>query len=266
MTNDFSAYRGGGRGFPTLDGPLPVNPKDLSNQVVQTLRSAILSGRLRTGEFIRIGAAAEALGVSATPIREALLTLRGEGFVESLPNRGFRVSALSRQDIEDAYMVQGFVAGEMAARSAANCSEDVVVRLERLQADITDAFENGHPEVVDRANEEFHRLVYATGKSPKLSLFLGIALRYVPHDPGVRIEGWADATAYDHNEVIEAFRERDAERARRAMETHIEHAKNLLLSHLEVIWKRDQDRGDRHPVAQLSVDAGPGGSPGVEGT
>ncbi len=244
VTDELSAYRGDGGGFPVLEGALPVNQRDLTHQVVQTLRSAIISGRLRPGEFIRIGAAAEALGVSATPIREALVTLRGDGFVELLPNRGFRVSALSRQDIEDAYLVHEFVAGELAARSALNRSDEVVARLEDLQAEITSAFESGRHEAVDRANEEFHRLIYAGGNSSKLALFLGIALRYVPNAQDVKIEGWADATAHDHNEILEAFRDRDPERARRAMVAHIEHAKNLLLSHLEAAEEqRSQTRG-----------------------
>jgi DNA-binding GntR family transcriptional regulator len=233
VTDFLAAYRGDGAGFPALDGPLPVNPQDLSHQVVQTLRSAIISGRLRPGEFIRIGAAAEALGVSATPIREALVTLRGDGFVELLPNRGFRVSTLSRQDIEDAYLVHEFIAGELAARSALTSSDEVVARLEDLQAEIASAFESGRHETVDKANEEFHRLIYAGGNSPKLGLFLGIALRYVPNAQDDKIEGWAHATAHDHNEIVEAFRDRDPDRARRAMVAHIAHAKTLLVSHLE---------------------------------
>src|SRR5690349_11568762 len=133
MTEELPPHRNARSGFPELDGPLSVNNRDLTHQVVQTLRSAIISGRLRPGEFIRIGAAAEALGVSATPIREALVTLRGDGFVELLPNRGFRVSAFSRRDIEDAYLVHEFIAGELAARSAVVMSDDDVKRLQDLQ-------------------------------------------------------------------------------------------------------------------------------------
>jgi DNA-binding GntR family transcriptional regulator len=243
MTDFLPDHRGDAGGFPVLDGPLPVNPQDLSHQVVQTLRSAIISGRLRPGEFIRIGAAAEALGVSATPIREALVTLRGDGFVELLPNRGFRVSALSRKDIEDAYLVHEFVAGELAARSALNSNDEVLARLEDLQAEITSAFEGGRDDAVDRANEEFHRLIYAGGNSPKLALFLGIALRYVPNARDSKIEGWADATAHDHNEIVEAIRDRDPDRARRAMVAHIEHAKNLLLLHLESADEQQERAG-----------------------
>jgi DNA-binding GntR family transcriptional regulator len=99
--------------------------------------------------------------------------------------------------------------------------------------------------MVDKANEEFHRLIYANGGSPKLGLFLGIALRYVPNAEDANIAGWADATAHDHKDILEAFLERDADRARDAMVAHIEHAKRLLLSHLEAARAQQPQEGFR---------------------
>jgi DNA-binding GntR family transcriptional regulator len=226
--------------------PLPADHRDLTQLVAQNLRSAIISGRLRPGEFIRIGAAAEALGVSATPIREALVTLRGDGFVESLPNRGFRVMTLSRRDIEDAYLVHRFVAGELAFRAALNLSAEALSRLEVLQEEISRAVEQGDHTAVDEANEQFHRIIYAAGGSPKLSLFLSTALRYVPRAEDADIEGWDDATAHDHKDVLAALQHRNPDRARMAMVAHIEHAKDLLLQHLQ----SGTEPGPDWPVAQ----------------
>ena len=234
MSDDLSDNGWGGANLtPPAGGLVPTNHKDLTHDVVQNLRSAIISGRLRPGEFIRIAMTAQALNVSATPVREALVALRGDGLVESKPNRGFRVVALSRKNIEDTYLVHRFVAGELAARAAVSLDTVAVDRLQALQEQIVVAHAEGRRDLVGNANEEFHEIIYAGGQSPKLSLFLGIALRYVPRSPYREIKGWAAAAVHDHDDILVALRERDPDCARSAMVAHIEHALSLLLLHLE---------------------------------
>ena len=72
----------------------------LSEEVADHVRARIMSGEVRPGEFIRLDETAAALGVSVTPVREALLTLRGEGLVDLVPRRGYLVSPMSREDVE----------------------------------------------------------------------------------------------------------------------------------------------------------------------
>ena len=76
--------------------------EQLSDEVAGHLRTAIMSGTLRPGTFVRLDETAAALGVSITPVREALRTLRGEGMVQLEPNRGHVVSAFTRDDIDAA--------------------------------------------------------------------------------------------------------------------------------------------------------------------
>ena len=90
----------------------------LSDEVAAHLRGLIMSGRMRPGERVRLEEMAEQLGVSITPVREALLTLRGEDMVELEPRRGYVVAPLSKQDILDVFTLQGDIAGELAARAA----------------------------------------------------------------------------------------------------------------------------------------------------
>src|SRR5689334_13844792 len=97
---------------------MPMRPQ-LSEEVAGHLRSQIMSGRVRPGDRIRLEEVAEQLGVSITPVREALLTLRGDGMVELEPRRGYVVAPMSRQDILDVFTLQGDIAGELAARAAA---------------------------------------------------------------------------------------------------------------------------------------------------
>ena len=87
----------------------------LSDEVAGHLRAAIMSGTLRPGTFIRLDETAAQLGVSITPVREALLTLRGEGMVRLEPHRGHVVLPLTRRDIEDIFWLQSIIAKELAA-------------------------------------------------------------------------------------------------------------------------------------------------------
>src|SRR6202453_4979716 len=94
----------------------------LSDEVAGHLRAAIMSGHLRPGTFIRLDETAARLGVSITPVREALLKLRGEGMVKLEPHRGHVVLPLTRQDIEDIFWLTATIARELA-RSEEHTSE-----------------------------------------------------------------------------------------------------------------------------------------------
>src|SRR6201995_6197434 len=95
-----------------------VRREQLSDEVPARLRIDIMTGALRPGTFIRLDETAASMGVSITPVREALRTLRGEGMVQLEPNRGHVVSAFTRGDIEDIFWMQATIA-EQLARSAA---------------------------------------------------------------------------------------------------------------------------------------------------
>ncbi|MGV9423341.1 GntR family transcriptional regulator [Streptomyces sp. NPDC003656] len=76
------------------------------------------SGEARPGDFLRTERVAEAVGVSSTPVREGLLALRSEGFVQLVPRRGFVVAPFTRQDVRDLFWAQAQLSGELAARAA----------------------------------------------------------------------------------------------------------------------------------------------------
>src|SRR2546430_2848169 len=110
----------------------PLRRAQLSDEVAGHLRAAIMSGALRPGTFIRLDETAAKLGVSATPVREALLKLRGEGMVQLEPHRGHVVLPLSRQDVDDIFWVQATIARELAI-SATECITEVeIVHIEHL--------------------------------------------------------------------------------------------------------------------------------------
>jgi DNA-binding GntR family transcriptional regulator len=205
----------------------------LSDEVAAYVRELILTGALRGGEFVRLDRVAADLQISATPVREGLLALRGEGFVTLEPRRGFMVRPLSTQDIHDVFFVQAQIAGELAARATANLTDADLAELEHTQAELDAAGRAGDTAKVEERNNAFHSRVNRLAKSPKLVWFLSLALQYVPRRLSGTISGWTNASIHDHQPILAAFRARDPEAARREMERHIRHAGALLAAHLE---------------------------------
>ena len=210
----------------------------LSDDVATYVRDLIVSGQVRAGEFLRLESLADQLGTSVTPVREALLSLRGEGFVILQPRRGFVVAPFTKRDILDIYQVQGYLAGELAARACGALSPEDVDRMREIQVELTKAHENDEPEEVERLNHEFHRAINVAARSPKLSQFLVTATRYSPRLFFSNIAGWTQASADDHDAILAALADADTERARTAMRQHVVNAGALLADHLEAegLW------------------------------
>jgi DNA-binding GntR family transcriptional regulator len=247
----------------TLEPPSVLTPRTskyahrsaLSKEVADTLRSLIMSGELRQGEFIRLDRVAEELSVSVTPVREGLLMLQGEGFVTLEPRRGFVVAPLSAADVADIFYVQASLAGELAARAKRNLDPEQLGALNRLQASLEAAIALGRIEDdAVTANHEFHRAVNLSAASPKLAWFLVLAVRCVPTRFFATIEGWGRASIDDHARILKAFEEGDAEDARRTMADHYRHAGDLLVAHLAWRLNTDSDGATpQHTLADESV-------------
>jgi len=204
----------------------------LSDEAASYVRELIMSGRLRPGDFIRQEALADELGMSATPVREGLLALRGEGFVHLEPRRGFLVADLSPSDVRDLFDAQALLAGELAARSSQALSNPALAELGDLQDRLHEAAVVGSVDDVESLNHAFHRLVNSSAGAPKIAWTLSVAVRYVPRRFFASIEGWPDASVHDHSTILAALVARDAESARAAMADHFRHAGELLVAHL----------------------------------
>jgi DNA-binding GntR family transcriptional regulator len=225
------------------------NRLPLSDEVATYVRALIMSRSMRPGEFVRLEKIAEELGVSATPVREGLHALRGEGFLEFEPRRGFVVAPLSPEDIEDLFLVQADIAGELAARAARVATPDVVRELRRLQSALDEANAAGQMDRVVELNHRVHKTINLLAASPKLSFMLSVAVRYVPQPFFVTIEGWVSAAVHDHGRVFAALEANDPDDARAGMRTHILHAGTLLAQHF-------RQKGLAEEAGSAAIDTG----------
>jgi DNA-binding GntR family transcriptional regulator len=207
--------------------------RQLSDEVASHVRELIMSGRLRPGEFIRQERIAEELDLSATPVREGLLSLKGEGFVQLKPRRGFVVAALSAADVRDLFTAQALLAGELVYRAAERITDDEWHELNQVHQQLRKATAAGDGEAVELLNHEFHRRINLIAGAPRLAWMLSISTKFAPRRFFATIPGWSRASAQDHAAIIKALRDRDGERARGAMMRHMENAGQLLAANFD---------------------------------
>lgn len=183
----------------------------MSDEVAGRLRAAIMSGTLLPGTFIRLDETAAQLGVSITPVREALRTLRGEGMVLLEPHRGHVVAPLSRRDVEDIFWLQATIATELAAAAAERITDEEVAELVRLTDDLEATVETGEAEAIAVAEFRFHRSLNHTTGRIKLAWFLLHVARYMPPLIYASDPAWGVAAVANHRELIAALRRRDVD-------------------------------------------------------
>ncbi|MEE2030829.1 GntR family transcriptional regulator [Rhodococcus chondri] len=210
----------------------------LSDEVADHLRGMIMAGALRPGDFVRLDETAAELGVSVTPVREALLTLRGEGMVESAPNRGYRVAPMTSTDVDDIFWLQGQIAVELALRAVDRADDDDLDRLTACNhalRELVTLREGVMPDVerIAEAEFEFHRELNRIAGSPKLAWFLNTAARTIPYRLYARDSSWCVLAVESHDRLIAALRARDHNEVISQTLLQFDDAAARLLAHRE---------------------------------
>jgi len=194
-----------------------------------------MSGQLRPGEFIRLDAMASQLGVSVTPVREALVLLRAEGMVRLLPRRGYVVAPLTRQDVDDLFEVQVYIGAEIVARAVKQIDSASLDKLAAENRALQAAIRAKDSEAIMRHEYEFHRVLNAAAQSRKLAYMLNNATRYLPRGFYGADAQWRQAAAGDHKAILDALTAGDLEATQAATTKHIRDGKARLLDHLDSI-------------------------------
>ncbi|WP_077078035.1 GntR family transcriptional regulator [Mycobacterium numidiamassiliense] len=187
----------------------PLRRAQLSDEVAGHLRAVIMSGSLRPGTFIRLDETAAQLGVSVTPVREALLKLRGEGMVQLEPHRGHVVLPLTAQDIDDIFWLQATIARKLAAAATDQITDAEIDELERINNMLAAAVGTSDPETVSGIEFAFHRVFNQASGRIKLAWFLLNAARYMPVLVYAADPQWGIAAVENHSLTIAALRRRD---------------------------------------------------------
>jgi DNA-binding GntR family transcriptional regulator len=204
----------------------------LSDDVARFVRRRIFDGTYSAGSYVRLDQLAAELGISVTPVREALFALRAEGLISQQPRRGFVVLPVTGRDVTDVANVQGYVGGELAARAAINITGEQLRELKQIQAELEEAYAGDDTERTVRLNHEFHRAINVAADSPKLAQLMSQITRYAPESVFPAIEGWPEQSIKDHRRILSALKRHDEGLARTAMSEHLAAGAIPLIDHL----------------------------------
>ncbi|MGO4572356.1 GntR family transcriptional regulator [Microvirga sp. 2TAF3] len=202
----------------------PIARPSLHDAIVTRVRDMIIEGHLAPGSRIHEGNLGNELGVSRTPLREALKFLASEGLVELSPGRGAVVRQFSPKDVHDSLVVLGDLEG-LAGRLACEHATDAEIKEVRdLHDRMMEMYASRDRLPYFKLNQNIHSAILRLSKNEALAYVHGILqarLRRIRYIGNEGPEKWAGAVA-DHEEIISALEARDAERLSRVLNAHME--------------------------------------------
>lgn len=215
------------------------NARSLSGQIYDTLRGRILRREIPPGEKLTLRELAESLGMSITPVRDAVSLLAADRLVAVSPRRGTVVVSVTPNDLREVYFIRSLLepgAAEIAATSLSETELHALTQIE-LRLERTSSKRESDPDAYMRAltiDAEFHVAIIQGARNRSLdALYAGvrsqcIAFRAILPNP------FRDDSrrAAHHRAIIEALRSRDGVRARQAMEIHLRSAQDDILPNL----------------------------------
>jgi DNA-binding GntR family transcriptional regulator len=209
----------------------PSLARTASAAAADLIRQAVIDGRIAPGQRLKEAELAQQLGISRTPIREALLVLQTEGLLEATPNRGATVRAYDAAELEEMYELRAVLEGHAARRAAARVN---AAQLDELRASC-DRFalllESDDLTALVAENNLFHDVILDAAGSERLRgmvrqvVALALVYRsYVGYSPAQ-----ASASLHTHLQLVTALEQGDGERAELVMREHVFEARDVLV-------------------------------------
>lgn len=207
--------------------------KGQAQRAYEEVRGLILRGAYNPGQRLHEEELAAAVGVSRTPIREALRQLHSEGLVRVVPHRGTRVTDLTPSEVLGSYEVRAVLESAAARLAATRLTDTDLAQLRRCQDEMESVVRTGSPREIDQVaelNRAFHRVILTAAGNPELANSLGAVIvpplhRRFWHDPVARRRSF-----FYHREMIAAFEAGDEQWAEAVTKAHLLAAR-VSLSH-----------------------------------
>lgn len=217
-----------------IDDTLKVSMNEylpLRDVVFNTLRKAILMGDLGPGERLMENQLAEKMGVSRTPIREAIRKLELEGLVVMVPRKGAQVAEITVKDVKDVLEVRGALE-ELAVRLACKkITEEAVQNLQSTMKKFTEALENDDLEQLIHLDIEFHDIIFESTENEKLIQIINNLREQVYRFRAAYLQQKAVHLTIDeeHRSITAAIMKQDVEEAARLTVEHIRNQERSVI-------------------------------------
>jgi DNA-binding GntR family transcriptional regulator len=226
-----------------------IRADSLREQVSRALEAALVSGELKPGAIYSAPALAERFGVSATPVREAMLDLVKDGFIEVVRNKGFRVLEMSETDLDQISQIRLMLEVPSTASAAAVLTPEKFEMLARVADEISGAASRGDIIRYLDADRRFHVELTATLGNPRLTDLVDRfrrQTRLFGLDDLAR-SGRLNASAQEHHELLVTLRAGDVDAVTRLMNAHIGHTRGLWAG-------REESPGQSPPESSEQAD------------
>ncbi|MFZ5646213.1 MAG: GntR family transcriptional regulator [Bacillota bacterium] len=210
------------------------NYKPLREMVFESLREAIIQGRLKPGERLMEMQLAEEMGVSRTPVREAIRKLELEGFVVMIPRKGAYVSGISVKDIVDVFEVRAALEALAAGLAAERVTDKELEELERSLVQATELGDKAELDAIVETDTNFHELIYKACRNERLVQIVTHLKEQIQRFRTTSLSqpGRSKDALYEHRAIVEAISERNTDLAQALAREHVENAEQSLLNAL----------------------------------
>jgi len=207
-----------------------LSNNSLSDQVFNALQNEILNGTFAPGDALIELRICDTLGVSRTPVREAISKLELEGLVRTIPNKGAFVVGINDKDIRDIYTIRMYVEGLAARWSAENITPEQLEQLRDI-VELQEFYVSRNDLVqVWQLDTRFHELLYISCNSPVLKNTLTSFHHYIQKARELSIEtpGRAGPSVQEHRAIFEALEKHDGDHAEKLVAEHIRNARTNM--------------------------------------
>lgn len=213
----------------------------LRGRVFNKLREDILSGKYQEHEELKEVAIGEELGVSRTPVREAFRQLELEGLIQIVPNKGAYVTGITAKDVKDIYMIRSYLEGMCARLVTEKITDEQLDELEENVYLASYHASKGHMEQMAELDNRFHHILYEACDSKMLQKLLQDFHEYVMRirKKTLSTKERGIASNEEHKQIMEAIKERNAEKAEHLASLHMNNAyENMVKNGLYEIYKQ----------------------------
>ncbi len=209
--------------------------KSLSRQVFEKLQKDILEGKYQTNEKMVEMTLSKELGVSRTPIREALRQLELEGLVVLVPNKGIYVNNITQKDVEDIYIIRGLIEEQCAKWACDNINEKQLAELEEVVYLSQFYYDKGDFESLLSLDNKFHLIMYEASGSKILKNFLTDLHKYVvrARRSSLRDLSRAKESIKEHRQILDMIKKGDKEKVSQLVRNHVNNSHKSVKQKLE---------------------------------
>ncbi len=218
-----------------IKNDMDTNSNSLQGRVFTQIQNDILNGKYEPGDSLTETRLCDELGVSRTPVREAIRQLELEGLVQSIPNKGATVNGISMKDIDDIYKIRIVLEG-IAARWATEKITDAEIDELKNVVDLQEFYtQKNDIEQLMKYDSKFHDIVYKASKSMPLMHTLSTFHHYVQRARNLSFAtpGRALKVLKEHEAILKAISERKPDEAEKLTTDHVKNASiNMIKQNL----------------------------------